>query len=98
MSSILDLILGDPSQPEARVPSYEESHAEAQSILLPTALQKGLSVQVLHPLSKNFALNYRMLLESGKPSSAGNPFAAMMGGGPPQVRGGAWRGVGARRR
>ena len=70
----------------ARVPSYEETHAEVQSILLPPALQKGVSVQLLHPLSKHLALTYRMLLESGKPSSAGNPFAAMMGGGGAQVR------------
>ena len=90
--SSLSGALTDLSLVQARVPSYEETHAEVQGILLPPTLPKGVSVQLLQPLSRHFALTHRVLLESGKPAS-NNPFAAMMGGGPPPVRA-----EGARRR
>ena len=61
LARLSDAVLGDPTllgmQP--RVPSYEDSHAEVQSILLPPQVPKGLSVQALQPLNKNLALTHR---------------------------------------
>jgi hypothetical protein len=39
--------------------SYEDVHAQAQSVLLPPAYPKGVSVYALKSVNKNFALQYR---------------------------------------
>ena len=55
-------IVGDPSAEglHARTNlTYEELHAEVQSILIPANLPKGVGLHVLQPLSKTFALTHR---------------------------------------
>lgn len=60
--SLLDAILGDPmaaANQKPGVPAYEEMHTDVQNILLPPGVPRGLSVNILQPVSKNFALTER---------------------------------------
>lgn len=64
------------------VPSYEELHAEVQSILVPAEIPAGIQVNAVQDVTKNVAVSARMFLKSEKKEQ--NPFAAMMGGGAPK--------------
>lgn len=65
------------------VPSYEELHAEVQSILVPAEIPAGIQVNAVQDVAKNVAVSARMFLKSEKKDP--NPFAAMMGGGAPKA-------------
>jgi hypothetical protein len=54
-------VFGDPNTEglQSRVGSYEELHAEAQSILVPPVYPAGLTVQLLQSLNKNFGITHR---------------------------------------
>jgi len=53
--------IGDPSLEglQSKVPSYEELHAEVQSILVPAGVPVGIQVNVVQPLNSNFAISHR---------------------------------------
>ena len=61
LASVGDFLFGDPSAEglQGRVSTYEELHAEVQGILIPAMLPRGVSVRLLQPLNKNFALTHR---------------------------------------
>ena len=48
---------------DARPQSYEESHADAQAVMLPPTLPKGLNVSVTQGLTRALALTHRARLE-----------------------------------
>jgi hypothetical protein len=61
LAGAVSAVLGDPSYEglQAAVPTYEELHADVQSILIPHTLPRGASIRLLRPLNKNFALTTR---------------------------------------
>jgi hypothetical protein len=61
LAGVASAVLGDPSYEglQAAVPTYEELHADVQAILIPNTLPRGVSVRLLRPLNKNFALTTR---------------------------------------
>ncbi len=67
-SSLLTAILGDSISAALapRVVSYEDVHADAQSVLLPPEYASGLTVHVLQSLNKRFALFHKVGLEPGE--------------------------------
>ena len=83
----LSHLLGDPLLAEGQkigVPSYEELHAEAQSILVPPSIPAGVQVNVVSavPLAavpRSLALSGRLFLANEK--REGGPLAALSGGG-----------------
>ncbi len=54
-------LLGDPLEAALApdVTSYESVHADAQEILLPPMAPKGVTVNLLQSLNKNFALIHK---------------------------------------
>jgi hypothetical protein len=44
---------------QAKPTSYEEVHAEVQSVLLPPVYPKGISVYALQALNKHFAIQHK---------------------------------------
>jgi hypothetical protein len=44
---------------DRRVSSYEDVHADVQSILLPPTYPKGVGLFVLQSLNKNFAVQHK---------------------------------------
>jgi hypothetical protein len=65
------------------VPTYEELHGEAQSILVPAGVPPGLQVNITAPVAgTSMALSSRFFLASEKKEQ--NPFAALFGGGAPK--------------
>lgn len=63
---IANAIFGDPALEglQQHVTSYEDVHAEVQSILIPTIARQGITVRVLQPLNKKFALSHRLAVVS----------------------------------
>lgn len=63
-SYISRALLGDPLEAALapRVTSYEEVHADAQSILLPPMCPKGVTVHLLQSLNKSFALIHKCVV------------------------------------
>jgi len=61
LSFLARAVLGDPVEAALAPPltSYEDVHADAQSILLPPMCAKGVSLSVLQPLNKRFALVHK---------------------------------------
>jgi hypothetical protein len=61
LSALLSSILGDSvsAQLAPPVPSYEELHAVAQSVLLPPDYSDGVAVHVLQAVNKKFALFHK---------------------------------------
>lgn len=61
LSSVSTFLFGDGTAEglQGRVSTYEELHAEVQGILIPATLPRGVSVRLLQPLNKNFALTHR---------------------------------------
>lgn len=65
--SLKDAILGDPLD-VGLMPkpiSYEDVHSEIQSILIPPVVPKGISVHLMQPLNKRFALQHKVGLVPG---------------------------------
>lgn len=61
IGSVKDAILGDPLD-VGLMPkpiSYEDVHAEIQSILIPPVVAKGISLHLMQPLNKRFALQHK---------------------------------------
>lgn len=60
-SRLTTAVLGDPVDAglQPKPTSYEEVHADVQSILLPSMYANGVSVHLLQPLNKHFALQHK---------------------------------------
>jgi hypothetical protein len=73
LASFADAVFGNPID-AALAPkpvSYEDVHADVQSILIPPTNPKGLSLAILQPFNRNFALQHKCVEGlSGVPSLA----------------------------
>ncbi len=60
MSSILGFLFPDfGGAADRRVTSYEDVHADVQSILLPPTYPKGVGLYILQSLNKSFAVQHK---------------------------------------